>query len=259
VAVITVTVRDSGLDGEQGNNDDALVSRTFTVQVNPPGTINQSPSFIKGSNKQATDDSGVVTSVGWATQISAGPPSESAQSLTFLVTPDNPQLFASGPSISSTGTLTFTPAPNVKGLAHVTVRLKDNGGTANGGTDTSGPQTFDITITKPHPKHNTALALDVTNDSFRVPEDALAVINFINAFGPTVVPLDAPIGPPFLDTTGDDNIAPDDALAIINHINAFGPDTEAEGESSGDSLIIGNEDLMGLLALDVAAQSRRRR
>ena len=48
---------------------------------------------------------------------------------------------------TATGTLTYTPAANANGVATVTVRLKDDGGTANGGVDTSGPQTFTITVT----------------------------------------------------------------------------------------------------------------
>ena len=43
--------------------------------------------------------------------------------------------------------LTYTPATNASGTATITVVLKDNGGTANGGVDTSAPQTFMITVT----------------------------------------------------------------------------------------------------------------
>ena len=49
--------------------------------------------------------------------------------------------------MSASGTLTYTPAANANGSATVTVRAQDNGGTANGGVDTSGPQTFTITVT----------------------------------------------------------------------------------------------------------------
>ena len=43
--------------------------------------------------------------------------------------------------------LTYTPATNAFGTATITVVLKDNGGTANGGVDTSAPQTFVINVT----------------------------------------------------------------------------------------------------------------
>jgi hypothetical protein len=43
--------------------------------------------------------------------------------------------------------LSYTPAANGGGTATITVNLRDNGGTANGGVDTSAAQTFNITIT----------------------------------------------------------------------------------------------------------------
>ncbi len=55
-------------------------------------------------------------------------------------------MFAAGPAVSSTGTLTYTPAANANGSATITLRLQDNGGTANGGVDTSAAQNFTITV-----------------------------------------------------------------------------------------------------------------
>src|SRR5207248_1025265 len=75
-------------------------------------------------------------------------PSESGQTLTFHVSNDNNPLFSSQPSIDPvSGDLTYTPASNANGSATVSVYLTDNGGTANGGSDTSGTQTFTITVT----------------------------------------------------------------------------------------------------------------
>src|SRR5207244_2069245 len=56
-------------------------------------------------------------------------------------------LFSAQPAISSTGTLTYTPAADANGSATVSVQIHDNGGTANGGVDTSAAQTFTITVT----------------------------------------------------------------------------------------------------------------
>ena len=64
----------------------------------------------------------------------------------FVVTTDRPNLFAVQPAVSSDGTLTFTPKFLAIGVATVTVRAVDSGGTANGGVDTSPQQTFTITI-----------------------------------------------------------------------------------------------------------------
>ena len=48
-------------------------------------------------------------------------------------------------SPASTGALTYTPAANASGTATITVLVTDNGGTANGGTNTI-TQTFTVTV-----------------------------------------------------------------------------------------------------------------
>jgi Dockerin type I domain/Bacterial Ig domain len=219
-AVITVTVRDAGLDGILDNADDGTLATQFTVLVNSAVAINQAPSFTKGPNKSAIDEDGALSFAGWATAISPGPAGEELQTVDFLVESDAANLFVVQPQIDRAGTLTFRPAPNLRGTAHLTVRLKDNGGTANGGVDTSQPQTFDITITKPHVWFNARNGLDVTGDGHVVAGDALAVINYINAFTAGPVPPSAPIGPNFCDVNKDNSVAPNDALAVINAINA---------------------------------------
>jgi hypothetical protein len=106
---------------------------------------NVAPSFTSGGD--------VLLSLGqlaysqhWATDISAGPPSESGQLLNFIVNSDNPGLFSVQPAISPDGILSFTLEPFTTGSANVTVQLHDNGGTNNGGVDTSDPQTFRIGV-----------------------------------------------------------------------------------------------------------------
>ncbi len=71
---------------------------------------------------------------------------EAGQSVHFLVSNDNPGLFAAQPSLSPNGTLSYTPAINACGTANVTVVAMDDGGTAFGGDDTSDPQTFVIKV-----------------------------------------------------------------------------------------------------------------
>jgi hypothetical protein len=83
---------------------------------------------------------------GWASGISAGPANESAQSVTFTVSTSNSALFSSQPAVASDGTLTYTPAPNANGTATITVTAHDDGGTADGGIDTSGSATLQITV-----------------------------------------------------------------------------------------------------------------
>src|SRR5262249_9665595 len=68
--------------------------------------------------------------------------------LNFIVSTDNNALFSVLPSIdTTTGTLTYTPAPGADGSANVSVQLHDNGGTANGGHDTTATQKFQIPVT----------------------------------------------------------------------------------------------------------------
>jgi hypothetical protein len=122
----------------------------YTVTTNS-GTltvvgVNQAPSFAKGPDKTVNQNDGAQTFANWATAISPGPTNEATQTVTFVLDNNNTSLFATQPAVSATGTLTFTPAPNVAGTATVTVMLKDNGGTANGGQDTSAPQSFTITV-----------------------------------------------------------------------------------------------------------------
>jgi Dockerin type I domain len=98
--------------------------------------------------------------------------------------------------------------------------------------------TASISITV-NPWHNLALPLDVTGaggmvDGLIAPGDALAIINFINAFGSGPVDNNASIGPPYYDTSDDEFVTAGDALAVINHLNAFAPGLlVANGEGEG--------------------------
>ena len=115
----------------------AVVDNTGTIYTS------NSPDCIS-----VTTCSGPASIPAFATNISPGPPIESTQNVSFTVTNDNNSLFSVQPSIAPDGTLTFTPCCTA-GTAIVTVIAVDNGGTANGGIDTSAPQTFTITVTDP--------------------------------------------------------------------------------------------------------------
>jgi hypothetical protein len=141
VATVTVVAHDDG-GTANGGIDDSPPS-TFTITIGP---VNDAPSFTAGSNQTVLSLAGAQTVPGWATSIVAGPADESAQSVTFSVTNDNPGLFAAQPAVAPNGTLTYTPNVLALGTATVRVRATDNGGTASGGSDTSPAQTFTITI-----------------------------------------------------------------------------------------------------------------
>jgi large repetitive protein len=143
-AVITVTVTDGGLDNDLvSTGDNGTLMRTFTVNVT---SVNDAPSFTKGGDQTVSEDAGAQTVNPWATSVSAGP-GEGAQTVSFEITNNtNPSLFASGPSVSSVGVLSYTPAANQNGSATITLRIMDDGGTANGGINASATQTFTITV-----------------------------------------------------------------------------------------------------------------
>jgi len=153
-------------------------SATATITVN---SVNDVPSFTKGADQTVLENAGAQTVNNWATSISAGPANESGQTLTFQVTNNtNAALFSVAPAISSTGTLTYTPANNVSGTATITVVLKDNGGTANGGVDTSAPQTFNINVTA-------AAFLSFSAATYSVNENAGSVLITVNRTADTSV------------------------------------------------------------------------
>jgi surface protein len=134
-ADITIRATDSG--GLYADN-------AFTVTVN---AVNDVPVFVAGANQTIDENSGAQTVANWATSISAGSANESGQNLTFDVSTNNDLLFSVLPAVDPvTGTLTYTPAADSFGVASVTIRLSDDGGTTNGGIDTSADQVFTITV-----------------------------------------------------------------------------------------------------------------
>ena len=60
---------------------------------------------------------------------------------------NNNSLFSVQPAITPTGTLSFTPAPDMDGVAVVTVSLSDDGSGVAPNVNTSPQQTFNITVT----------------------------------------------------------------------------------------------------------------
>lgn len=154
----------------KANDGDADSSvRTVSIAVLP---VNDAPSFSMNSRIVLQLNAGRQVLPNWAYDISAGPPDEAGQTLTFIVTTDNPSLFAAGPSISPDGTLDFTPANDVYGTATVTVVLEDDAGTERGGINVSPPQTFTIVINNPP----TVRIVLPTNDSVFITKMPITVV-----------------------------------------------------------------------------------
>jgi hypothetical protein len=184
--VASAVPADSGLyDCVVRTLGDKVITAPASVTVAP----NVAPSFVKGPDRVALLNSGPQAANAWATAISAGPPHENAQTLTFLVTNDNNALFFTQPAIAANGRLTFAPATNATGSALVSVRLQDNGGTNNGGVDTSAAQTFTISVVSNVPANGLSIVwvsdLLTNATTGRLPDENLVDLLKVNGHAVT--------------------------------------------------------------------------
>ena len=190
------------VDDGNGGTDVAVVDVTIM-------DVNDAPSFtLLGDPPTVDEDAGAQTIGGFVSSISAGPANEAGQNLAFNVTITAGTLpFTSAPEINAvTGDLNYSAAPNANGTATVQVSLNDNGGTANGGVDTSAPQTFvinvntindppiadDVTISTPEdtPLNGAITAVDTDGDSLTFsldtpPTNGTANVNIDGSFNYT--------------------------------------------------------------------------
>ena len=124
-------------------NDGIDDSNTATVSITIT-LVNDEPSFTT-SDQSVGENDGPISVPGF-TNFNPGATDEAGQTATYSVSNDNNGLFSSQPAVSPAGELTFEPAVDTTGSAIVTISVQDNGGTGNGGDDTSPDQTFSITV-----------------------------------------------------------------------------------------------------------------
>ncbi len=124
--------------------DDFCATSSATITVT---SVNDAPTFVVGPDIVVSEGAAAQTVLGWVTGITAGPVDEATQSVSFAIAVSDPSLFSVLPQLGTTGDLTFTPAPNTNGSATLTITATDDGGTANGASDTSAPATAFITVT----------------------------------------------------------------------------------------------------------------
>ncbi|MBM4046068.1 MAG: tandem-95 repeat protein, partial [Planctomycetes bacterium] len=119
-----------------------VVAVTITVTA-----VNDAPSFTASNPPAINEDAGLQTIAGWAS-FKPGPVDESDQSvLRYIVSLiSGPDLFDVVPSVAADGTLTYALKANAFGTSTFEVAVQDDGGTDDGGIDTSTPQTFTITV-----------------------------------------------------------------------------------------------------------------
>jgi len=144
--VIGTPIPGDGYEFEDLEEGEIELHSDFGAREASSAPVNSAPSFTAGADQVVIEDAQPQILVGWATNISPGPASDAGQAVDFLVSNDATGLFSVQPAISPNGTLTFTVAANAFGVATISVRLHDNGGTADGGIDLSDPQVFTITI-----------------------------------------------------------------------------------------------------------------
>jgi len=148
-ATVSLTLQDSG--GTFGNVlDDDTETYTFTITIN---AVNDIPTFqIVGNPPTIPEDSGPQSIANFALNFLPGPvgaTDEAGQAPTYLITATGGSgdlTFSAAPAIDAAGTLTFTPTANTNGTANFIVQVRDNGGTLNGGVNTSAGKTFTITV-----------------------------------------------------------------------------------------------------------------
>lgn len=150
---LVIGVRDQTLrDGSNIDQKANFDTQAFTLTVTP---VNRAPTAPGGST---------TTPVGTAVNIQLqgdDGDADKTQTLTFEIV-TQPSTGSISNFNASTGALTYTPAGGFNGAASFTYRVRDNGGTENGGQDTSALGTFTVQVgqqTVP-----TALALATASD-----------------------------------------------------------------------------------------------
>ncbi len=221
-ADITVELMDDG--GTADGGVDTSAPQTFTINVT---AVNDVPSFTAGPDQTVLEDAGGQTVNGWATGVSAGPADEAGQTLTFNITAnDNTGLFSVQPAVAADGTLTYTPADDANGTANITLELMDDGGTADGGVDTSATQMFVINVTPVNDAPSFTGGPDVTVLEDAGPQMVAGWATAISAgpadeAGQTLTFVIAGVSNPTLFALGPD-VAPDGTLTFTPDVNANG-------------------------------------
>jgi len=127
------------------------ILQSFNVSVL---SVNDAPSFIASPlpvEQSLATAAKAVTIPQWiSTFLPGGSVAETGQVASYqLSNVSNPALFTVLPSVSVEGTLSYTLAPLAQGSTTFSLSVQDNGGTANGGQDTSSAQTFTLNVGLP--------------------------------------------------------------------------------------------------------------
>ena len=211
--VVTVFVEDGGADGDLGTpSDNAVVSETFSVRVRAV----QDPPAASGDVFTAQENHTLDVS---APGVLANDQDVEGDSLSaFLVHPTTHGAL----QLHADGSFTYVPVERFN-------REDSFEYYADDGTDRSTTVTVTIVVQTAYPWHNSVDRLNVNDDAYISPIDALLVVNELNTNGDHKLALDRPrpLTKPFLDVSCDGQVSPVDALLVINYLNGGG---SAEGE-----------------------------
>ncbi len=127
------------------NDGTVSSSQSITFNIN---SVNDRPTFTIGANQSVKTGAAQQTIAGWARDFNSGAANESGQKVAEYIVEviSNSGVVQSTPTINLAGDLIYTPS--AIGTAEFRVKVRDDGGTANGGFDTSisPTQTFKINV-----------------------------------------------------------------------------------------------------------------
>ena len=219
---------------EVEDNNGATDTAVVTITVTP---VNDAPSFNLTGGVIAFEDAPFTQSL-VVQNSSAGPANEQDQSLFFLISNDNPDLFQIQPSVlASTGEVSFTPAADAFGSAQVELILLDDGGDANGGVNSSPPQTFTITISPVNDPPTFSNIGDILVDANEIGDE-------IWATGISPGPANESDQKVFFDITSISNLSIFDQLPSIDSLGrlTFTLDVQDLGEELSDVTVVAVDD-----------------
>ncbi|EKX45431.1 hypothetical protein GUITHDRAFT_108698 [Guillardia theta CCMP2712] len=146
----TIQLHDNG--GEDNNGQAWSATRTLQIIIVP---VNDPPSFSMIGSLTVYQRVGIISSsIAW--DISAGPPDESKQNMTFEMDllSGRSDLFSEFPRIDQQGLLTFSRTTGTFGRSDWKVSLRDDGGVLNGGISSSSKVFTMVLIGIPSPVFN---------------------------------------------------------------------------------------------------------
>ncbi|QGJ68670.1 Hypothetical protein PBC10988_3310 [Planctomycetales bacterium 10988] len=135
-------IRVSVTDDNYFNDAPLTTFKDFTIQVH---SVNDPPELTASNPPSSLEDGGVQELQGWA-QAEPGPSNENAQSISYTLTVLSGSELLQSIDLDENGTLTYQSVADAFGEVTFEVIVEDDGGTDNGGINTSTQQfSFEIT------------------------------------------------------------------------------------------------------------------